>query len=126
MESGAGKEIHRFWSGGKVIERDKFVVFADEKIKEAAELLKKEDPELYKFIERAIDDLKKDPFCGTSIPKKLIPKVYIKKYGIDNCWKYDLPGAWRLLYSVVGDKVKIVSIILEWMDHKDYERRFGY
>lgn len=109
-----------------MMERDKFVAFADEKVKEAAQLLKKEDPELYKFIERAIEDLKKDTFCGTSIPKKLIPKIYIKKYNIDNLWKYDLPGAWRLLYSVAGDKVKIVAIILEWLDHKEYERRFGY
>jgi len=70
--------------------------------------------------------LKKDPFCGIAIQKRLIPKIYIKKYGIDNLWKYDLPGAWRLLYSVAADRVKIVSIILEWLDHKGYERRFGY
>jgi len=109
-----------------MIEREKFVVFADEKVKEAYELLKRENPELHKFIERAIDDLKKDPSCGISIAKRLIPKTYIKRYGIDNLWKYDLPGAWRLLYSVIGDRIEIVSIILEWLDHKEYERRFGY
>lgn len=126
MESEAGKEVRRFQSGGKVMEREKSVAFADGKVREAAETLKKEDPGLYKFIERAIEDLKKNPFCGTSVPKRLIPKIYIRKYGINNCWKYDLPGAWRLLYSVAGDRVRIVSIILEWMSHKSYERRFGY
>lgn len=109
-----------------MIEKAKFVVFADEKVKEAYELLKRENPELHKFIERAIEDLKTDPFSGVPIQKRLIPKIYIKKYSIENLWKYDLPGAWRLLYSVVGDKVKIISIILEWLDHKEYERRFGY
>jgi Txe/YoeB family toxin of Txe-Axe toxin-antitoxin module len=107
-------------------ERERFVSFADEKVKEAFEALKKENPELHKFIERAIEDLKRDSFCGIAIAKRLIPKVYIKKYNIDNLWKYDLPGAWRLLYSVAGDKIKIVAIILEWLDHKEYERRFGY
>jgi hypothetical protein len=48
------------------------------------------------------------------------------KYGIDNLWKYDLPGAWRLLYSVSGDKIEVMAIILEWLNHKKYEKRFGY
>jgi Txe/YoeB family toxin of Txe-Axe toxin-antitoxin module len=109
-----------------MIEREKIVVFADEETKNAFEKLKEEDPKLHKFISRAIDDLKKDPFVGISIPKKLIPKIYIKKYSVNNLWKYNLPEAWRLLYFVVGDQVKIVSIILEWLTHKEYERRFGY
>jgi Txe/YoeB family toxin of Txe-Axe toxin-antitoxin module len=107
-------------------ERQVFVAFADEKLKEAFEKLKTEDPTLYKFISRAIDDLKENPFCGIAIPKRLIPKIYIRKYGINNLWKYNLPGAWRLLYSVVGNRVKIVAIILEWLSHKEYERRFNY
>jgi hypothetical protein len=109
-----------------VTEREKLVAFADENVKKAAEILKKSDPLLYKFVMRAVEDLKKDPFCGVSVPKKLIPKIYIKKYGADNCWKYNLPGAWRLLYFVASDSTRIVSIILEWLSHKDYERRFGY
>ncbi|MEA1904772.1 MAG: hypothetical protein U9M97_02690 [Candidatus Hadarchaeota archaeon] len=38
----------------------------------------------------------KDAFCGIQIPKKLIPREYSRKYGIDNLWKYDLPGGWSL------------------------------
>ena len=48
-----------------------FVVFADEKLKKAFEKLKQKDPNLYKFITRAIDDLKKNPFCGVAIPKSM-------------------------------------------------------
>ena len=109
-----------------MIERDRIVSFADEKVKEAFETLEKENPEMHKFIKRAIGDLRRDPFFGTAVQKSLIPKIYIKKYGIDNLWKYDLTGAWRLMYSVAGDKIRIVSIILEWLNHKEYERRFGY
>ena len=106
--------------------RKVFVVFAEEKLKRSFQRVKKEDPILYKFLKRAIDDLKDNPFCGIPIPKRLIPKIYIKKYGINNLWKYNLPGAWRLLYSIAGNRVSIIAIILEWLPHKEYERRFKY
>ncbi|RLI84919.1 MAG: hypothetical protein DRO76_06180 [Candidatus Altiarchaeales archaeon] len=105
------------------------VAFINEKTKKAFEELKEgkfEDSKLYGFISRAIDDLKKDPLCGIRIPKKQIPREYIKKYKVDNLRKYNLPGAWRLVYTIKADEVMILSIILEWMDHKKYERKFGY
>ena len=105
------------------------VEFADEKIQKNFEELKNsrnEDKNLYKWVCRAFEDLEENAFCGIRIQKKLIPKVYIERYKIDNLWKYDLPKGWRLIYSVVNGEVKIVSIILEWMSHKDYEKRFGY
>ena len=105
------------------------VYFADEKIKVAFEKLKTsttEDRRLYERLSRAIDDLEEDAFSGIQIPKKLIPKAYIAKYEIDNLWKYNLPDAWRLIYSVARDDVVVISIIIEWFDHKNYEKRFGY
>jgi len=105
------------------------VGFMDKKVKKAFDKLKTgkyETIELYRFIDRAIDDLKKTPTCGIQIPKKLIPKEYIQKYKIDNLWKYDLPNAWRLLYTIKADEIMIVSVIIEWMSHKDYEKKFKY
>lgn len=103
-----------------------YVTFADEKLKEAFERLREEDKTLYKFLGQAIDNLKSDPLCGIHIPKRLIPKVYVQKYGINNLWKYNLPGAWRLMYSLSGSEIDIVTIILEWLPHGEYERRFKY
>ena len=102
------------------------VVFADDKIeKEFENILDNSD--IKKFIKRAIEDIESNAFCGIQIPKKSIPKEYIQKYGIKNLWKYDLPDGWRLLYSIVTPtKVEIISIILEWFNHIDYERRFRY
>jgi Txe/YoeB family toxin of Txe-Axe toxin-antitoxin module len=77
-------------------------------------------------LNRAFDDIARDAFTGIQIPKKLIPAKYIKDFQIDNLWKYNLPNAWRLLYSVARDEVIIVSVILEWLPHKEYERRFHY
>ena len=82
---------------------------------------------LKKWLDRAIGDLEINAFCGTQIPKKLIPKEYEIKFGtIHNLWKYDLPNGWRMIYTIKKDKVVVLSIILEWLNHKDYEKRFKY
>ncbi len=103
--------------------------FADEKLKEAYEKLedsKTENKSLHEWISKAIGNLEEDAFCGIQIPKRLIPKIYIKKYNIDNLWKCNLPKGWRLLYSVAKGEILIISIIIEWMTHKEYEKRFKY
>jgi hypothetical protein len=110
-------------------EREVKVVFGDKNLKNAYEKLKEsttEDRQLYKWLNRAFDDIKEKYTCGILIPKKLFPKSYIKKYGIDNLWKYDLPTGWRLLYSVKAEEIVVLAIILEWLPHKKYERRFNY
>jgi len=102
------------------------VVFIDEKLENSFNSLKDEDP-IKKSIVSAIRELKKNAFSGIQVPKNLIPKEYIKKYGIKNLWKYDLPKGWRLLYTITADnEVELISAILEWFDHQEYERRFNY
>jgi len=39
-------------------------------------------------------------FVEFKFPKKLIPKEYVK-----NLWKYNLPCAWRLIYSIESNKL---------------------
>ena len=103
--------------------------FVDKNLLESFEKLKdsKEDEKkLYEFLVRAFKDIENNAFCGIQIPKRLIPKVYITKYSVKNIWKYDLPKAWRLIYSIVNDEIVVVSLVLEWLDHKNYEKRFKY
>ncbi|MBI2629655.1 hypothetical protein HYW76_00995 [Candidatus Pacearchaeota archaeon] len=103
--------------------------FANNKVKEAFDKLASgayEEKELKNYLERAFNDICKNPFCGIQIPKRLIPKEYIQKFGIKNVWKYNLPNAWRLIYSIESNKIFVISIVLEWLDHKEYERRFHY
>ncbi|MFH1256743.1 MAG: hypothetical protein V1494_05640 [Candidatus Diapherotrites archaeon] len=105
------------------------VKFADEKVKKAFVELEhstSEDKQLYLVLNDAFVDIEGNAFVGIQIPKKLIPKEYILKYGLDNCWKYNLPNAWRLLYSVAREEILVVSIIIEWQKHKKYGRKFGY
>ena len=102
------------------------VKFADDKIEKQFKSLE-ENNEIKKWIRRAIADIEKNAFCAVPIPKKIIPCEYIQKYGVRNLWKYDLPDGWRLIYSITTpNSIEIISIILEWFDHKDYERRFSY
>ncbi|MFH1752156.1 MAG: type II toxin-antitoxin system RelE/ParE family toxin [archaeon] len=92
------------------------IKFADEKVKKAFEELENnttEDKQLYKFLNQAFENLEENAFAGIQIPKKQIPKTFFREYGINNCWKYNLPNAWRLLYSVGRDEVIVVSIVLE-------------
>lgn len=110
-------------------QRIKKVGFAEPSIKKAFEGLEKgkqEDKQLFKFLQRAIKDLKSNPFAGIRIPSKLWPKEYIKKYKINNLRKYDLPNAWRLIYTIKGNELEIVSVLIEWFNHKNYERKFNY
>jgi len=100
------------------------VQFADEKIQKSFEEL--DEKPLKDQLEKALSDIEENPFCGIQIPKRLIPQEYISKYNSKNIWKYNLPGAWRLIYSIQGGKAIIVTIILDWMDHKTYEKKFKY
>ncbi len=105
------------------------VKFLDIKLKKAFEELKESkdnEKQLYEWLVRAFKDIEANAFCGIQIPKKLIPKDYLQKYNVQNLWKYNLPNAWRLLYSVENGEIIVVSIILEWLKHKEYERKFNY
>ncbi len=105
------------------------VAFATLALKKAFEELsfgKFEEKELFRFLKKALADLKTDPFCGIRIPEKQWPKEYVQKYNINSLYKYDLPKGWRLIYTIRGNDVEIISVVIEWFDHQEYERRFRY
>jgi len=105
------------------------VTFTDRKIRKAFEKLRSgnaDERKMHDWLVRTFKDIEASAFCGTQIPTRLIPKVYRTKYAIKNLWKYNLPNAWRLLYSIENSRLLVVSIVLEWMSHKNYERRFSY
>lgn len=100
--------------------------YADEKIKKDLEKLKKRDSEFYRHVTNALNNIEEDPVCGIKIPIRLIPKEWKKKYSINNLYKYNLPYAWRLFYSLIGSKVEIIAVVLGCYNHKEYERKFKY
>jgi Txe/YoeB family toxin of Txe-Axe toxin-antitoxin module len=104
------------------------IIFGDERLRKEFERLKEtNEKEIYVQLVKAFNNLKENAFCGIQIPKRLIPKEYETKFGkLGNLWKYNLPNAWRLIYTIKNNNIEVLSILLEWMDHKEYERKFGY
>ncbi|CVK31832.1 MULTISPECIES: hypothetical protein [Methanoculleus] len=106
------------------------IFFADTQVKEAFEALRastrSEDRELVALLERAFVAISANAFCGTQVPKRQIPKNYLQRHPpIKNLWKYNLSRSWRLMYTVTSDGGTI-AVVIEWLDHTNYDRQFGY
>ena len=81
---------------------------------------------LLNSIKQKIEFLKQNPQHGIHIPRDKIPNEYIIKYDANNLWKVNLSGAWRMIYIIRGSEVEIVALILDILNHRDYEKKFGY
>jgi len=81
---------------------------------------------LLNSIKQKIELLKDNPEYGVHIPKDRMPKEYIRDYDITNLWKVNLSSAWRMIYTIRGSEVEIISLILDIMNHRDYNKKFGY
>jgi len=101
------------------------VVFVDEILEKSFVRLNETDP-LKKGLIKAIKDVQENSFVGRNVKKELIPKEIIKKYSINNLWIYNLPNGWRMLYVLTSSEIRIIAVVLDWMNHKDYERLFKF
>lgn len=81
---------------------------------------------LLALVDRGIAKLASNPEAGKHVAKRLIPKEYVVKYGVTNLWKLNLDSYWRLIYTLTGTEVRLFAIVLEVLDHKKYDRKFGY
>lgn len=82
--------------------------------------------QLLSSIDEAIKNLKTNPFYGDLIPRKYLTKKVIDRYGTNKIFRIELVGYWRLLYTAIGDEAQIIALILEYMNHKTYDKLFGY
>ena len=104
------------------------VILKGQAKKSYLELKKRSDKEsksLLNSIQRIIEILKENPQFGDPIAKKLIPKTF-KENEIKNLYRAELSHYWRLLYTLEGTKVEIFTFILSIVDHKQYNKLFGY
>ena len=81
---------------------------------------------MLRSIKQKIEFVKANPFYGDNISKRLIPQEYKIKYGATNLWRVELIHYWRMLYTIKGDQVEIICFILDIIDHKEYNKKFGY
>ena len=78
--------------------------------------------QLLKSIKQKLELIKSNPQYGDHVSKKLIPK----DLPVDNLWVAGLTGYWRMLYTLRGGAVEILCFILYLVDHKGYDKIFGY
>lgn len=92
------------------------------------ELKKRTDKEamsILKSFERVKELLKENPQFGDPIKKELIPSE-LKKLGVQNLYRVELSNYWRMLYTIEGNSVEILLFVLNIVDHKGYNKMFGY
>lgn len=78
-------------------------------------------------VNQKIELIKANPHYGDGIPKKLIPKEYMIKYEITNLFRVELPNFWRMLYTLTAEgEIEIIAFILDIIDHRTYDKKFGY
>ncbi|MEM2111769.1 MAG: hypothetical protein QXX08_07825 [Candidatus Bathyarchaeia archaeon] len=81
---------------------------------------------LLRIVNSGLDVLKENMFAGDRIERRKIPKYYVQKYGVNNLYKVNLDSRTRLIYTLVADESGVAVVVLEILDHKKYEERFGY
>jgi Txe/YoeB family toxin of Txe-Axe toxin-antitoxin module len=81
---------------------------------------------LLRSINRVRDLLKQNPFAGDQVPKRQMPPKYIQKFDVDNVWRIELADRWRLVYTITGNQIEIITFVMDIFDHKDYDKVFGY
>ena len=109
-----GKEVRVFLKGQA---KDSYLELRKRKDKESQSILNS--------IERIKAILKENPQFGDPIAKRLIPKSLIDT-GIQNLYRAELSNYWRMLYTIEGSKVEIFLFVLNIVDHKHYNKLFGY
>lgn len=108
--------------------KDVRVMLKDDAKEAYFELKKRNDPEaksILNSIERMKEILKQNPQHGDPATRKLIPRSLLSK-GIQNLYRAELSNYWRLLYTIEGTKAEIFLFVLKIVNHKEYNKLFGY
>ena len=81
---------------------------------------------IFRSMERVCNWLKENPFVGNQLKRGQIPKYYIQNYDVMNLWRIELSNYWRLIYTIQSNEVEIINFVLDIIDHKRYDKIFGY
>ena len=82
---------------------------------------------ILKAVNQKIKLIKANSHYGDGIQKNLIPQEYMIKYGVTNLFRVELPNFWRMLYTLTAEgEIEIVAFILDIINHKTYDKKFGY
>ncbi|MBU0471666.1 MAG: hypothetical protein KKF65_03510 [Nanoarchaeota archaeon] len=81
---------------------------------------------LLESITDILRQLQINPYLGDLIPRKNLSKKTISYYGTNKLFRIALINYWRLIYIIIGKEDRTIVLILEFFNHKNYNKRFGY
>ncbi|MCX6747166.1 MAG: hypothetical protein NTU63_03480 [Candidatus Pacearchaeota archaeon] len=82
---------------------------------------------ILKSINQKKELIKANIHYGNPIAKNIIPIEYKIKYGINNLFRVELPGFWRMLYTLTNnEEIEIIAFVIDIIDHPTYNKKFGY
>jgi hypothetical protein len=88
----------------------------------------KQEETILNAFHQKIELIKNDVHYGNPVAKRLIPSEYKTKYEVKNLFRVELPGFWRMLYTLTAGNPDIdtLVIVIDIIDHKKYDKVFGY
>ena len=75
------------------------------------------------LINERAQDMRNGIMPGDYIKKKPYPKKY---RGYSNLYRIKISDYFRLIYTIIGTSNKKVYLILDFLDHDEYNKLFGY
>jgi hypothetical protein len=93
--------------------------------------LKAAPRDVQESLRRHAGALEEDPFRGTFIALKRVPRATLKRWEarmgeLPNLYKLDLPQGWRALYIVASNERGRAVFVIEVVRHTEYDRMLGY
>lgn len=88
----------------------------------------KEYDTLLKSINSKIELIQSNVHYGQPVSKSKFPKEYLSEYNISNLFHVRLANYWRMLYTLTNNdsEVEIIAFVLDIVNHKEYDKKFGY
>jgi len=103
------------------------VVLADP-ANDAIDLLEASSGPVLRAVARRARALKpillEDCLHGEVVRRGAIPRNLHAKHGLEDLYVEDLPGFWRLLYTIVGRDRRRVIVLVEIVSHREYSKWF--
>lgn len=63
---------------------------------------------------------------GDILAKHLIPQKYKIRYNAKNLFRVELPGFWRMIYTLLNINEETICLIVDILSHEEYNKLFGY
>jgi len=111
---------------GELVRRPSPEVHHSPELKEMLSNLNLDDRRL-RWVNDMDDVLKENMFASEQVQKRLIPRHYVERYGVNNLYRYRHPEAYRSCYTLVNyPGVGVCPLVIDLLSHPEYERLFGY